>query len=268
MKMTHLHLTYRHSASRQDEAMEACFSFGSEDLAPPPTAPCVREVSWGSQSVSMLLMGGGGETGGGSSATAPSSDVHIFMDSSDRDPFWHPSQTNLSGKFTNELARILHECTHPTNRRSESRLAPSNSGCSPPPLPLTSSTSIEILHTGRSSRSIVSDLLWEDSFNSAAMDGPLACYRDGCRTHPRSTLAAFQEDSAVTSLQDAMATNPSQELDSSTSTCSESSSSDDDSDDTGPLWGEPNGGSSFRPRNRDVAPRMPSRRRRLSEDST
>jgi hypothetical protein len=268
--MTHLHLTYRHSASRQDEAMENCVGFGSQELVPPPTAPCVREVSWGSQSVSVLLMGCGGVGSGyGSAAAAPSSEIHIFMDATDRDIFWHPSHTNFSGRFTNDLVRILHKRSHPTNGGSEHRLALRDAEGPPPPLSLASSTSIEILHTGRSSRSIVSDLLWEDSFNSPAMDDPLACYRDGYRTQ-WSTLAVPQDDSAASSLLDAMATKQTQDLgsSSSTSTCSESSSSDDDSDDTGTLWGEPPEGSSSHSRTRDVAPRMPSRRRRLSEDST
>lgn len=267
--MTHLHLTYRHSASRQDDAMENCVGFGSsQEFVPPPTAPCVREVSWGSQSVSMLLMGGGFGAGSGSAATTPSSEIHIFMDSTDRD-LWYPSRTSFSGRFTNELVRILRERTHPTNGGSENRLGLRDAECPPPPVTLKSSTSIEILHTGRSSRSIVSDLLWEDSFNSTAMDDPLACYRDGYWTQLSPVAAAnCKDDSAEPSLGTTSPTVSPPGLCSATCACSDSSSSNDDHDDTGSVWGQPLGASSSRPKNRDVAPRMPSRRRRLSEDST
>jgi hypothetical protein len=256
--MTHLYLTYPPSASRQDEALENCVCFDSEDHAPPPTAPCMREVSWGSQSVSALLIGdGGGGTGYGTAAPTPSSEIHIFMDTMDLDLLWYPSQTNFSGMLPSELVRMRHRRTHPTTGRSESRRSLRHDGEGPPPpLSLTSSTSIEILHTGRSSRSIVSDLLWEDSFtvNGTATDDPLACYRDRYRT-PRSTTTA--------PLVDSMVTKPSPKLGSS-----ESSRSDEDSDGTASLRGEPQEGSSCSTRRRDVAPRMPSRRRRLSEDGT
>jgi hypothetical protein len=249
--------------------MENCVGFGSssQERVPPPPAPCVREVSWGSQSVSVLLMGGGFGTGSGSAATATSSELHIFMDSTDRDrDLWRPSHTSYSGRFTtNKLVRILRERAHPTSGGSENRRAPPDMECPPPPLSLTSSISIEILHTGRSSRSIVSDLLWEDSFNSTAKDDPLACDTHGYFTQ-LSTVEA--SDSAEPSLVTTKPIVSSPGLIFSTCTCSESSSVVDNNADNRTTSGQPIEGSTVRPKNHDVAPRMPSRRRRPSEDGS
>jgi hypothetical protein len=192
--MTNVHIACQPStfSLSKDETIEPTTYFGKGKviLPPPPTAPYSRGISWGgkAQTISMLLLDKGCAGNTSSSASkAPSSDneLHIFMDSSEREELGCPSHSSDADVFSSRTSgALLHpERNHPSNAASDNLLASLPSSNAPSPPMFTSSPSIQILHTGSGSTRIINEMLWDESSSgsiaqvSATRDDPLACQR-------------------------------------------------------------------------------------------
>jgi hypothetical protein len=274
--MTKVRLACQASALRKSDTMEQTASFGDDliVLPPPPTAPCSRGISWGGKahSISMLLLGksGAGNTNNGASKISTSdNDIHIFMDSSDREELCHSSHPSFADLFTSgvNVVRLIHERTHPSHAASDNLLSSSV----PPPPTMVSSPSIQILHTGSGDTRIINELLWEESFNGSAThvgvarDDPLSCCRFG---HKPRWASLMGDDPVVVSLSDRMTPSHRETSQSnSLARCCPVSSRSDDEDNSGRgMEGMRANDASAQHRNcRDAPPRMPSRRE-LSDD--
>jgi hypothetical protein len=197
-------LAHLSSALSEDDATVETTYVGDEIVRLPSTRTVSysREISWGSQSLSVLLLGTGGDGNASNSAskTPSSGEIHIFMDASDRELCGtnRPRVEDLLTSGAN-VVRRFRERTHPSNGALENL---STSHDAPPPSTFTSLPSIQILRTGSGNSRIIKELLLEESFNGSAghnsatrSDDPLACWRLGY--HPRWSASAGGDSNAL-----------------------------------------------------------------------